>query len=157
MISELVIRKKHKKFLLAAIREAKKADKRDEVPIGAVVVAEGKIIARAYNQTIQLNDPTAHAEIIALRKAAKKIGNYRLNGCQIFVTVEPCPMCAGALIWARVKELVYGAKDPKSGACGSVVNLFAEKKFNHRVKVTSGILEKECRDLVQEFFQKRRN
>ncbi len=146
----------HKKFILAAIREAKKAYRKNEVPVGAVIVADGKIIARAYNETIRLNDPTAHAEIIALRKAAKKIGNYRLNGCQMYVTVEPCPMCAGALIWARVKELVYGVPDVKSGACGSVVNLFADKKFNHQVKITSGILEEECGNLMQKFFQKRR-
>jgi len=142
--------------MLEALKEAKKAYAKDEVPVGAVVVKEERIIARAYNQTLSLNDPTAHAEILALKKAAKKLGNYRLNDCQIYVTIEPCPMCAGALIWARVKELLYGAPDTKSGACNSVVNLFANKKFNHQVKVTAGILEKECRNIVQEFFQKRR-
>jgi len=143
--------------MLEALKEAKKAYAKDEVPVGAVVVADGKIIARAYNQTIQLNDPTAHAEIIALRKAAKKIGNYRLNDCQMYVTIEPCPMCAGALIWARVNELIYGVTDPKSGACGSVVNLFSDKKFNHQVKITSGILEEDCKKIVRKFFNEKRN
>lgn len=139
-----------------ALKEAKKAYKKNEVPVGAVIVKDEKIITRAYNQTIKLNDPTAHAEILALRKAAKKIGNYRLNECKMYVTVEPCPMCAGALIWARIKELIFGVSDPKSGACGSVINLFTDKKFNHRVKVTFGILEEECRNLIQKFFQKKR-
>jgi len=144
------------KYLREALKEAEKAYKKNEVPVGAVIVQDKKIIARAYNQTIKLNDPTAHAEILALRKAARKVGNYRLNDCQMYVTVEPCPMCAGALIWARAKELIYGASDPKSGACGSVINLFSEKKFNHHVKVTFGILEEDCRNLIQKFFRRRR-
>jgi len=142
--------------MLVALEEAKKASRKDEVPVGAVVIANKKIVARAHNQTIQLNDPTAHAEILALRKAAKKLGNYRLNNCQMYVTVEPCPMCAGALIWARIKELVYGVSDPKSGACGSVVNLLQNKKFNHQVKVVAGVLEKECKQIIQKFFQEKR-
>src|SRR3989339_795866 len=115
--------KKHEYFLKEALKEAKKAEKFSEVPVGAVIVFNDKIIARGYNKNITSNDPTAHAEIVALRKAAKKLNNYRLNGCSIYVTIEPCPMCAGALVWARVSEVIFGAYDLKAGACGSVVNI----------------------------------
>ena len=139
-----------------ALKEAGKADAKGEVPVGAVVVQDGKIIGRGHNRNIIDRDPSAHAEIAALRKAAGKIRNYRLNGCKIYVTIEPCPMCAGALLWARVSEIIYGAKDIKAGACGSVINVAANKKFNHRIKVTGGVLEKECRTLIQHFFRDKR-
>ncbi|MFC1501038.1 tRNA adenosine(34) deaminase TadA [Elusimicrobiota bacterium] len=144
------------KFIKEAIKEAKKAKNRGEVPVGAVIAANSKIISRGYNKSIALNDPTAHAEIIALRKASKKIGNYRLKDCKLYVTVEPCPMCAGAAVWARVSEIVFGAFDKKAGACGSVLNISDNKNLNHRIKVTGGVLEKECRTLMQKFFRKRR-
>jgi len=127
------------------------------VPIGAVVVREGKIIARAHNRTIIDNDPTAHAEILALRKAAKKSTYYRLTDCKIFVTIEPCPMCAGALLWARIEEVVYGAPDAKAGACGTLYNIADDRRLNHRYKVTPGIQEKECREIMQNFFKAKRH
>jgi tRNA(adenine34) deaminase len=148
--------KREEQFLKEALKEAEKAYQKKEVPVGAVIVKEEKIIARAHNQTITLNDPAAHAEIIALRKAARKLGNYRLEKTKLYVTLEPCPMCAGALIWARIEELVFGARDSKAGACGSVVRLFKKGRFNHYVKVKGKILEKECRALLQKFFSQRR-
>jgi tRNA(adenine34) deaminase len=120
-------------------------------------VRGGKIIARAHNRTIADNDPTAHAETLALRKAAKKSEFYRLTDCKLFVTIEPCPMCAGALLWARISEVVYGAKDVKAGACGTLYNIHQDKRLNHRYQVISGVLEKECRELMQKFFKDKRN
>jgi tRNA(adenine34) deaminase len=143
-------------FLRAALREAEKAALQGEVPVGAVVVRNGTIIGRGHNRNIRLNDPTAHAEILALRSAAKNAANYRLPGCKIYVTLEPCSMCAGALVWSRIDEVIFGAFDPKAGACGSVFNIVYNKKLNHRVKVTSGVLESECRRLMQEFFHNKR-
>ena len=144
------------KYLIEALKEAKKAKAENEVPVGAVIVCKDKIIARGYNKSIGLNDPCAHAEIIALRKAAKKLKNYRLCGCKIYVTIEPCAMCAGALVWARVSEIIYGAKDSKAGACGSIVNIADNKKFNHRLKVRGGVLEKESGAIIKEFFRRKR-
>jgi len=143
-------------YLKEAIKEAKKAAKIDEVPVGAVVVCDNRIIGRGYNQNIKLNDPTAHAEVAAIKKAAKHLGNYRLNNCKIYVTIEPCAMCAGAIVWARISEVIFGAYDEKAGACGSIFNVVENKKLNHRAKVVSGILEKECRALLQDFFRKKR-
>ena len=140
----------------AALKEARKAKRKNEVPIGAVAVLDGKIIARGHNCPIMTTDPTAHAEIVTLRRAAKKIGNYRLPEVILYVTIEPCAMCAGALVNARVRELHFGAKDPKAGACGSVLNVTGNKKLNHRIKVHAGILEKECRELIKEFFKEKR-
>ena len=125
--------------------------------MGAIVVKGNKIVGRGYNQSITLKDPTAHAEIIALRAASKKLNNYRLNGCKIYVTLEPCAMCAGSLVWGRVKDLIFGAYDRKAGACGSILNITNNRNLNHRVKVTGGILEKKCRSLIQKFFKKKRN
>ena len=144
-------------FMKQALKQAERAAMLGEVPIGAVVVRNSKIIARAHNRTITDNDPTAHAEILALRKAAKKSAYYRLTDCKIFVTIEPCPMCAGAMLWARVSEVVYGAKDIKAGACDSLFNITNDNRLNHRCKVTSGIQEKECRELMQKFFKEKRN
>jgi len=140
-----------------ALKEAEKAARAAEVPEGAVVVGpSGEIIARGYNQPITLCDPTAHAEILALREAARVLGNYRLLGCEMFVTLEPCPMCAGALVYARVKRLVFGAYDPKSGACGSVYNIVQDERFNHQLEVSGGLLAEEARALLQNFFRARR-
>ena len=141
----------------AAIEQAKIAEENGDVPIGAVIVYKNQIIAKAYNQRQQLNDPTAHAEIIALTQAAAFVQNWRLNGCAMYVTLEPCPMCAGALVLARLDRLVYGCDDPKSGACGSIYNIVADERLNHRLQVTAGVLAKECGAQLQSFFQQRRN
>ena len=140
-----------------ALAEAGKAARYDEVPVGAVVVSpEGEIISRAYNRPIATCDPTAHAEIIALRKAARKIGNYRLSGCRLVATIEPCPMCTGAALHARVSEIIYGADDPKAGAVRTMYNLATDHRFNHQAVVTPGILAEQCAALLTEFFQRRR-
>lgn len=144
-------------FMKAALRAAKKAAKNGEVPVGAVLVKAGEIIAAAHNCPISANDPTAHAEIMVLRKAGKKLGNYRLLDTALYVTIEPCIMCMGAILHARVKRLVFGAFDPKAGAAGSIIDLTAEKKLNHKIAVRSGILETECRTLIQNFFREKRN
>jgi tRNA(adenine34) deaminase len=127
-----------------------------EVPVGAVVVKNGTIIGRGYNRPISSHDPTAHAEIAALREAASHLGNYRLTGCELFVTLEPCAMCAGAIQHARIERLVFGASDPKTGACGSVVDLFANNRLNHHATVVKGVLALECGALLSNFFAARR-
>lgn len=143
--------------MLEALKEAKKAAKKNEVPVGCVIVKDDKIIVQAHNLTIKKNDPTAHAEILAIRKAAKKIGNYRLTDCQMYITIEPCPMCVGAAVWARIKKIVFGTYDEKSGACGSVVNIANNKNFQgHRIKIKGGVLEDKCSDLIKKFFKKLR-
>jgi tRNA(adenine34) deaminase len=141
----------------AALLEARKAAAAGEVPVGAVVVSpEGKILSRAHNRPVSSCDPTAHAEILALRKAAKKTGNYRLSGCRLVVTIEPCPMCAGASIHARVAEILYGADDPKTGAVRTLYRLASDPRLNHRAAVISGVLADECAALLKEFFRTRR-
>ena len=144
-------------LMRAAIAEAAAAGREGEVPVGAVVVADGAIIGRGFNAPIARRDPSAHAEIAALRDAAARLGNYRLPGCDLYVTLEPCPMCAGAIMQARIRRLVFGAPDPKTGACGGVVNLFAESRLNHHTLVAGGVLAEECRALLKEFFAERRN
>jgi tRNA(adenine34) deaminase len=139
-----------------ALEQAGKAEQADEVPVGAIVVLDGKIIAQAYNQPIGLHDPTAHAEILALRAAGKKIGNYRLTGATLYVTLEPCPMCTGAMVHARIGRLVYGAPDPRTGAAGSVFNLACTKPLNHCMEVTREVLGEECSMQLRNFFQRRR-
>ncbi len=139
-----------------ALKQACDAFEKDEVPVGAVIVREGRIIARAHNQIEMLKDPTAHAEMIAITQAAAHLGSERLIDCSLYATVEPCSMCAGALVLARVKHIYYGAKDPKTGACGSVFDIADSKKLNHRIKVTGGVLAKECGSLMTEFFKKKR-
>ena len=143
-------------LMTMAIDQAQIAWDNGDVPIGAVIVYKNKIIAKAYNERHQLNDPTAHAEIIALTQAASFIGNWRLHGCTIYVTLEPCSMCAGALVLARVDRLVYGCKDPKAGACGSLYNIVQDERLNHRLDVTSGILAGRCSEQLQDFFRIRR-
>jgi len=143
-------------FMKLAIKEAKKAYKKDEVPVGAVVVKNGRIISKAHNLIKRLKDPTAHAEILAIKKASKKIKNERLLGMKLYTTLEPCSMCAGAIILARIETLVFGAKDPKTGACGSVFKIINNKKNNHRIKVIKGVLEKECGEIIKNFFKEKR-
>ena len=143
-------------FMKIAIAEAQKAFDRDEVPVGAVVVYEGKILAKAHNSPISLNDPSAHAEMLALRQAAETIGNYRLVGAELYVTLEPCIMCAGAIVLARLKRVIFGARDPKCGAVTSLYNILADEKLNHKVEVTEGILQEECGEIMSRFFREKR-
>ena len=143
-------------YMSEALKQARKAAEEDEVPVGCVIVRDRKIIARAHNQVERLNDPTAHAEMIAITSAANYLGSKWLNGVSIYVTIEPCSMCAGAFVLARIKRLIYGADDPKTGACGSVENIINNKKLNHRITVKKGILEKESSSLLKDFFKKKR-
>lgn len=143
-------------FMREAILQARAAECLGEVPVGAVVVREGVIIARGFNSPIGESDPTAHAEIAALRAAARALGNYRLPGCDLFVTLEPCAMCAGAIMHARLARVVYGARDPKTGVHGSILDLFAEERLNHHTEVVGGILAEECSALLSGFFAERR-
>lgn len=143
-------------FMRLAIDQAHNAWAVGEVPVGAVLVREGRVIATGYNQPIGSHDPTAHAEIRAMRAAAELLGNYRLVDCDLYVTLEPCAMCAGAITHARLRRLVYGARDPKTGACGSVVDLMAEARLNHHTQVTCGVLAQETGSLLSSFFAERR-
>ena len=143
-------------WMAEALALAHAAQARGEVPVGAVVVKDGAIVGRGGNATIAERDPTAHAEIAALRAAGRELGNYRLPGCDLYVTIEPCAMCAGAIMHARIGRVVFGAKDPKTGACGSVVDLFALPQLNHHASVTGGVLAGECAGLLSEFFSARR-
>lgn len=147
---------KHEDWMRLALEQAKKAYDQDEVPIGAVIVRHGKILAIAHNEKEKHQDPTAHAEILAIKRAAENIGHWRLEDAILYVTLEPCPMCAGAIIQSRLKHLVYGANDPKGGAVESVASILSEKRWNHRVEVTSGILEEECSQLLKDFFRGKR-
>jgi tRNA(adenine34) deaminase len=145
------------KFMKLAVAEAKKAGQKAEVPIGAVLVAEnGEILAATHNQTISLTDPTAHAEILALREAAKKTQNYRLLNTTLYVTIEPCLMCMGAIVHARISKLVFGATDPKWGGAGSLYNLASDNRLNHQVEIIDGICADKCRALMQDFFRMKR-
>jgi tRNA(adenine34) deaminase len=143
-------------FMRLAIDQAKIAEENGDVPIGAVIVHKNQIIAKAYNQREQLKDPTAHAEIIALTQASAALENWHLNGCTMYVTLEPCPMCAGALVLSRMARLVYGCDDPKTGAVKSLYNIVTDDRLNHRLEVTSGVLADECAKQLQDFFQKKR-
>lgn len=143
-------------YMRQAVKEAAKAFDADEVPVGAIIVHENKVIGRAHNQTRLLKDPTAHAEMIALTQACEALGAERCPGATVYVTLEPCPMCVGAMILARIGRLVYGARESKTGACGSVVNLPAEGKWNHTFRVNEGVLEFESKALLEEFFKKKR-
>jgi tRNA(adenine34) deaminase len=139
-----------------ALKEAQKAYKKDEVPVGAIIVKNKKIIARAHNLIKTKKDPTAHAEILVIKKASLKLKNERLIDSDLYVTIEPCAMCAGAIILARIKNLFFGAKDPKTGACGSVFDIINNKKNNHTVNVTEGILKDQCSDILKKFFERKR-
>ena len=145
-----------RQFMQQALEEAKLAAKAGEVPVGAILVRDGQVIARAFNQPITQHDPSAHAEILALRAASKLERNYRLPGTTLYVTLEPCTMCAGAMLHARVDRVVFGAYDPKTGAAGSVMDIFSEKQINHQTEVHGGIMSEECGQLLRDFFKERR-
>jgi tRNA(adenine34) deaminase len=140
----------------AALREAHESLRRDEVPVGCVIVHDGLVIGRGHNQVEALQDATAHAEVLAIGAASNALGSWRLSDCTLYVTLEPCAMCAGAIVLARLGRLVYGATDPKAGACGSVLDVIGERRLNHRVPVTRGVLADECGELLREFFRRKR-
>lgn len=144
---------KHEDYMRLAIQQADEAFEADEVPIGAVVVHNSRVIGRGFNQTERLKDATAHAEMIALSAAYNQLGDWRLEDCYLFSTVEPCTMCAGAAVLSRIKTIVYGAADPKFGACGSIFNVPTEKKLNHRIEVVSGVLSDEISEMMKQFFK----
>lgn len=139
--------------MLEALKEAQKARDLGEVPIGAVIVKDGEIIGRGHNLTETTKDPTAHAEMQAIRQAAAHLGGWRLIGCQMYVTAEPCAMCAGAMVWSRIETVYIGTMDPKAGACGSVFNIVQEEKLNHRVNIETGLLQEECSQILKDFFK----
>lgn len=139
-----------------ALAEAKKAAAAGEVPVGAVIVKDGEIVGRGHNETETARDPTAHAEMIAIRQAAKNLGGWRLTGCTMYVTTEPCSMCAGAIVWARISRLFIGTMDPKSGACGSIFNIPQESRLNHFVEIETGLMQEECSSLMKNFFKELR-
>lgn len=147
---------RNNKFMKEALKEAKKAYDKEEIPVGAVIVRDDKIIARGHNIKELKKDATKHAEIIAIQKASKNMEAWRLEGCTLYVTLEPCAMCAGALIQSRIKKVVIGTMDNKTGACGSVLNLLEDYKFNHQVEIETGIMETECREILQQFFKELR-
>ena len=142
-----------KKFMEQALKEAKKAYEKQEVPVGAVIVKDGKIIARAHNLKETKTDTTKHAELLAIQKASKKLESWRLLDCEMYITLEPCSMCAGAIINSRIKKIYIGALDEKTGAAGSVLNLFEDYKFNHKVEVEKGVMQKECENILKDFFK----
>jgi tRNA(adenine34) deaminase len=146
----------HERFMVAALEEARRALDRDEVPVGAVVVRDGRIIGRGHNQREVLADPTAHAEMLAITAAASALGDWRLTGCTLYVTLEPCPMCAGAIVLARLPRVVFGAMDPKLGACGSLYSIPTDTRTNHQVELLSGVCTDESKSLLQEFFRRQR-
>jgi tRNA(adenine34) deaminase len=139
-----------------ALREARRAFEEREVPVGAVVVQDGRVVARAHNRPVHLNDPAAHAEILALRRAGRKLANYRLTDCTLYVTIESCAMCAGAIVQARMRRVVFGARDPKAGAGGSVLAVLNHPKLNHQAEVSFGVLADDCASILREFFRARR-
>lgn len=149
--------KDDERYMRLALEQAQISFQKGEVPVGALLVdSDGYIISRARNMPIQLNDPTAHAEILTIREAALTVGNYRLTGSSLYVTIEPCPMCAGAIVQARINRLVFGAPDPKGGACGSLYNIVQDPRLNHWVEVTQGVLLEDCRRIIQDFFRSKR-
>jgi len=144
------------RYMEMALAEARNADAAGEVPVGAVIVIEGTVVARAFNQPISTSDPTAHAEMVALREATRAVGNYRLSAATMYCTLEPCMMCAGAMIHARIARLVFGALDPKAGSAGSIYNVLSDPRLNHRVELVPGVRQAECSDLLRDFFSRRR-
>jgi tRNA(adenine34) deaminase len=143
-------------FMKIALEEAREAYRLGEVPVGAVLVLDGNILARAHNSPITKNDPSAHAEMLVLRQVGNAIGNYRLAGAELYVTLEPCVMCAGAIIQARLARVIFGARDPKCGAVGSLYNILTDERLNHQAEITEGILQKECGEILSRFFQQKR-
>lgn len=153
-MTEKCIQDEH--FMREALKEAEIAFSLEEVPVGCVIVRDGEIIARGHNMTETLKDPTVHAEMNALREAAEKLGGWRLPGCSVYVTCEPCSMCAGAMVWARIEELYIGTDDPKAGACGSVLNVASNDDLNHKIRVERGVLREECSGIMKRFFRELR-
>jgi tRNA(adenine34) deaminase len=149
----------HERWMDEALQEAKKAEAIGEVPIGAVIVKDGEVIGRGYNLRETQHDPTAHAEMIAIRQAAERVGGWRLNDCDLYVTLEPCPMCAGAILQARIRRVIYGTEDPKAGCAGTLMNILTDGRFNHQTEVISGIRKEACGAILTEFFRalRRRN
>lgn len=145
-----------RKYMIEALEEAKKAAAAGEVPVGAVIVKDGEIIGRGHNETETRKDPTAHAEMLAIREAAGHLGGWRLSDCDMFVTIEPCSMCAGAIVWSRIRKLYIGTPDPKSGACGSVFNIPQERRLNHFTEIETGLMREECSSLMKDFFKRLR-
>lgn len=143
-------------YMRMALCEARAAYEEDEVPIGAVVIRNGEVVSKAHNLRETINDPTAHAEIVAIREASRILGTWRLTDCELYVTIEPCPMCAGAIVQSRIRRLIYGAQDPKAGACGTIMNIVQNQFLNHRVEVMAGILEDECSAIMKEYFKNKR-
>ena len=156
-MKEISEEKSKNRFMKEALKEAKKAYNKLEVPVGAVIVKDGKVIARAYNKKEEKCDTTNHEEILAIKKASKKLNSWRLLNCDMYVTLEPCSMCAGALIQSRIRKVYIGALDPKTGACGSVLNLLNDYEFNHNVEVENGVLKEECETILKQFFKELRN
>jgi len=146
----------HEEYMRLALAEARAALEVDEVPVGAVIARRGRVIAAAYNQREMLRDPTAHAEMIAITQAAQAVGGWRLDNCALYVTLEPCAMCAGAIVLARIPTLVFGARDAKAGACGSIFSIVTDPRLNHQVELVGGILESECANLLRDFFATKR-
>ncbi len=146
----------HKRFMGLALKEAEIAFEKNEIPVGAVIVSDGTVIARAHNQVELLQDPTAHAEVIAIGAAAAHLGKWRLNGCALYVTLEPCPMCAGAIVLSRMDRIVFGSYDPKMGACSTLYNIAQDDRLNHRVEVIAGVMDDESKFLLREFFARKR-
>ena len=147
---------KDEEIMQFAIEEALQASREGEVPVGAVLIREGNVLARNHNRSLSLNDPTAHAEILALREGAARMGNYRMDGCELYVTIEPCPMCAGAILHSRISRLIFGARDERGGAVASLYQLLHDQRLNHRVQVTEGVLAERCGEILQDFFRVRR-
>jgi tRNA(adenine34) deaminase len=143
-------------FMELAVQEALQASQAGEVPVGAVLVRDGEVVARDHNRPISLNDPTAHAEILALRAGAARMGNYRLSGCELYVTIEPCVMCAGAIVQSRISRLIFGTRDEKGGAVKSLYHILEDPRLNHRVQVIEGVLGEQCQEIMQAFFSARR-
>ena len=152
----VIERERHEKFMRMALEEAQRAGQKGEVPVGALLVKKDQVLARAHNRCIELNDPSAHAEILALRKGGKRLRNYRLNATAMYVTIEPCAMCVSAMIHGRISRLIFGASEPKFGAVESKFKLLQEDGFNHPFEVTRGVLEAECREVLRSFFKKKR-
>ena len=144
-------------FMKLALQEAQKSQEMNEVPVGAIIIMNGEVISKSHNKSISQNDPTSHAEINALRNAANKVGNYRLTGATLYVTLEPCAMCYGAIVHSRIPRLVFGAYDPKTGVCGTSYNLHEQAFLNHTPKITGGVLEEDCSLILKDFFKDRRN
>ncbi|NLI60107.1 MAG: nucleoside deaminase [Clostridiales bacterium] len=146
----------NERFMVEALKEAQKAYDLDEVPIGAVVVKDGEIIGRGYNLREKAQNPILHAEMLAISRAAQRVKSWRLTGCEIYVTIEPCPMCAGAMIQGRLDRLIFGARDPKAGCAGSLYDIVQDRRFNHRLEVVEGILKEDCSRIIKDFFKKKR-